>query len=129
MAEETAKSKRRLIKKVETVRERVEKAAEGSEAKPRRLRTTTHKASAPFRLIGRFFSRLNRIKVFRIIGYIIVPPYFRNSWHELRQVTWLKLSMSLRLTFAVIIFAVIFGIVIALLDFVLDKLFREVLLK
>lgn len=128
MAEEPAKPKRRIVKKVETVREKAEKASDDSN-QPRRLQKTRRRAGAPFRLLGRFFSRLNKIKPFRIIGLILVPRYFRNSWKELRQVTWLKFGVARRLTGAVIIFAIIFGAVVALLDFILDKLFKEVLLK
>lgn len=128
MAEDTGKSKRRVIKKTETVREKAEKAAESSK-QPRRLHTTKRRVSAPFRFIGRVFGKLGRFKPFRIIGLILVPPYFRNSWKELRQVTWTKRKDSFRLTFAVIVFAAVFGSLVAALDFGLDKLFKEVLLK
>jgi preprotein translocase SecE subunit len=128
MAEDSSKPKRRLVKKVETVREKAEKATE-TNSKPRRLRKTTSRIGAPFRFVGRGLKRLGRFKPFRIIGLILVPPYFRNSWKELRQVTWPKFRESLRLTSAVIVFAVVFGAVVALLDAVLDKLFKEVLLK
>lgn len=128
MAEEPTKSKQRLIKKAETVREKAAKAEENSQ-QPRRLQTTKRHASAPFRFIGRIFRKLGTFKPFRIIGYILVPPYFRNSWKELRQVTWPTFPVAIRLTFAVIVFAVIFGCMIALLDLILDKIFKEVLLK
>ena len=127
MAEESTKSKRRLVKKVETVREKAEKANE--EKQPRRLQTTRRRAGAPFRAIGRGGRKLNKVKPFRILGFIIVPPYFRNSWRELRQVNWPSFKQAVRLTFAVIAFAVVFGIVIAVLDYGLDKLFKQVLLK
>lgn len=130
MAEEdTTKSKRRLLKKAETVREKTEKASTPAESKPRRLHKTTRKVGAPFRAVGRGLKRVGRLKPFRIIGLILVPPYFRNSWKELRQVTWPSFKVSLRLTFAVIVFAVVFGAFIAVLDFGLEKLFKEVLLK
>ena len=127
MAEETAKSKRR-IKKTETVREKAVKLAE-SEKKPRRLQGTKRHARAPFRLLAKLGRFLGKFKVFRIIGLILVPPYFRNSFKELRQVTWTKPKESFRLTFAVFAFAAVFGCVVALLDFGLDKVFKEVLLK
>ena len=127
MAEET-KSKRRLVKKAETVREKAEKAAEDSQ-QPRRLHATKRRAGAPFRAIGAGGKKLGKFKPFRILGLIIVPPYFRNSWKELRQVTWPKFPVSLRLTFAVIVFAIVFGCLVAALDYGLDKLFKQVLLK
>lgn len=128
MAEDTGKSKRRVIKKTESVREKAEKAIESGK-QPRRLHTTKRRVAAPFQFIGRIFGKLGKFKPFRIIGYILVPPYLRNSWKELRQVTWTKRKDSFRLTFAVIIFAVVFGCLVAALDFGLDKLFKEVLLK
>lgn len=127
MAEET-KSKRRLVKKAETVREKAERAAEDSQ-QPRRLHATKRRASAPFRAIGTGGKKLGKYKPFRILGFIIVPPYFRNSWKELRQVTWPKFPVSFRLTFAVIVFAIVFGCLVAALDYGLDKLFKQVLLK
>ncbi|HET8670873.1 MAG TPA: preprotein translocase subunit SecE, partial [Candidatus Saccharimonadales bacterium] len=73
--------------------------------------------------------KLGTFKPFRILGLILVPPYFRNSWKELRQVTWPRFKDSLRLTFAVFAFAAVFGALVALLDYGLDKVFKEVLLK
>lgn len=130
MAEETGKPKRRLIKKAETVREKAERvSAEEAKQQPRRLRATTHKVGTPFRAAGRHAKKLGKFKPFRIIGLILVPPYFRNSWKELRQVTWPKFRDSVRLTFAVFAFAAVFGVLVFALDFVLDKVFKEVLLK
>lgn len=125
--EEDSKPKRRLLKP-ETVREATVKQEEAS-AKPRKLNKTRRGVSAPFRAIGWFFKQLNRIKPFRIIGFILVPPYFRSSWRELRQVTWPNFKLSRQLTTAVMIFAVIFGLLIAAVDFGLDKLFKQVLVK
>jgi preprotein translocase SecE subunit len=128
VAENTTKSKRRPVKKVETVREKAEKATEDSQ-QPRRLHTTKRRVGAPFRAVGKGGKKLGKFKPFRILGFIIVPPYFRNSWKELRQVTWPSFRVAIRLTFAVIVFAVVFGGLIALLDFGLDKIFKQVLLK
>lgn len=128
MAEDTAKPKRRLVKKPETVREMAEKAAESSK-QPRRLHATKRRVGAPLRATGSVFKKLGKFKALRIVGLILVPPYFRNSWKELKQVTWPKFRESIRLTFAVFAFAAVFGAVVAALDFGLDKVFKEVLLK
>jgi preprotein translocase SecE subunit len=113
--------------KGETVRDKVEKTAREIEAKksdkPRRLRVTTQKATAPLRPIGRFL-----VKLAKPLRYII-PPYFRNSWRELKLVTWPNRRETFRLTGAVIAFSIVFGGVVAAVDYGLDKLFREVLLK
>ncbi len=128
MAEEEAnKQKRRLIKS-DTVREVAAKQEEAA-AKPRRLRKTRRVAGAPFRAIGWFFRQLGRVKVLRIVGYVLVPPYFRNSWRELRKVTWPTLKQSRQLTTAVMLFAIVFGVLVATVDYGLDKLFKQVLIK
>lgn len=125
-----AKPKRRVVKKAETVRQVAEKNQHSvSPKKQGVLGMAGRYIAAPFKIIGRPFKKLGRFKVFRIIGLILVPPYFRNSWRELKQVTWPKGRESWQLTSAVIIFSVIFGAIIAAVDFGLDKVFKEVLLK
>jgi preprotein translocase SecE subunit len=119
VAEEPATSKRRL-KKTETVREKAEKAVANSSKEPRRLQEKTRKLRAPLKAAGR---------PFRFIGRFLVPRYFRNSWRELRQVTWPKFGESLRLTFAVFVFGAVFTILVAVLDLGLDKVFKEVFLQ
>lgn len=131
MAEEIQKPKRR-VRKVETVREKSAKSAELAD-KPTRRSLIWYGFTAPFRFVGRGFKKigsfLGRFKAFRILGRVLVPYYFRNSWKELKQVTWPNGKQTRQLTIAVIIFAIIFGAVVALLDFILDKVFKEVLLK
>ncbi len=68
-------------------------------------------------------------KVFKIIGMILLPIYLRNSWIELKQVTWPNFKLSRQLTVAVIIFAVFFGVSIALVDAGLSRVFKVILLK
>jgi preprotein translocase SecE subunit len=67
--------------------------------------------------------------IFKILGKILLISYFRNAWGELRQVTWPDNRTTWRLTGAVLVFALVFGLMVAGLDFVLEKGFREVLLK
>ncbi|HKU18376.1 MAG TPA: preprotein translocase subunit SecE [Candidatus Saccharimonadales bacterium] len=126
-----AEPKRRVLKKAETVRELAENS-ESRSSQPKKsgvLRLSLRYIAVPFRFIGRPFAKLGRFKVFRIIGYILLPKYFRNSWKELRQVTWPSRRESWQLTSAVLLFAAVFGVLIALVDFGLDKLFKQVLLK
>ena len=131
---ETGKPKRRMVKKAETVREKAEKLSQPkSEKKHGILRLTLGYIAMPFRWIGRQIAKLGRFlgkfKVFRILGKILWPTYFRNSWKELRQVTWPTGRETWQLTLAVIVFSVIFGVVIAITDFGLDKLFKQVIIK
>jgi preprotein translocase SecE subunit len=68
-------------------------------------------------------------KPLRIIGLVIFPVYFRRSWQELKLVTWPGFKQSLRLTWAVLLFAIIFGTAVALVDYGLDAVFKRILLK
>ena len=130
MAEE-AKPKRRMVKRAETVREKAEKAGK-KQPKTGILRLTLRYNAAPFRWIGRgivkFGRWLGKFKVFRIIGKILWPTYFRESWRELRQVTWPSRRETWQLTLAVIIFSIIFGALVAIVDFGLDKVFKELII-
>ncbi len=122
------KPKRRVVKNPETFRERAVKAGEAS-GKPGSRARAADTGSKVFGPIATPFRRVFQLKPFRIIGKVLLPAYFRNSWHELRQVTWPSWKQSRQLTFAVLIFAIVFGALIATVDYGLDKLFRNILLK
>jgi preprotein translocase SecE subunit len=139
MAEEAPSPKKRLVKNPETFRERAVKAAEQTN-KPtwgNRVRSGIGKIFMPIlRPIGRFFKKLFSIQPFKFfarvarwIGLIIFPKYVRNSFRELKGVTWPTLKQSRQLTFAVLAFAIIFGGAIALVDLGLDDVFKRILLK
>jgi preprotein translocase SecE subunit len=139
MADKQLNKPKRLVKNPETFRERAVKAAEASD-KPKRttkLKELGSQAASPvFKPIGqasgKFFALKPLVwlrKPLRLIGKIIFPVYFRNSWRELRQVEWPNWRQSRQLTFAVLVFAVIFGAAIAIVDYGLDKVFKDVLLK
>lgn len=59
----------------------------------------------------------------------IVPKFIKESFKELKQVEWPDRKTTAKLSFAVILFSIVFGIFIATTDFLLDKLFKEVILK
>lgn len=100
------------------------------------------KLKKPFLVIGRFIKRVFSpfrfvIKPFRtrplrfvgrLLAKVLLINYFKQSWQELRQVTWPGRKETAQLTFAVFAFAIVFSILIAIIDFGLDKLFREVLI-
>ena len=83
----------------------------------------------PLKQIGHGLRWFFRLRVVRFIGRLLGFTYIRDSWRELRKVTWPSFRESLRLTAAVIVFSVIFGAIIAVVDFGLDKVFRQILLK
>lgn len=131
---EEKKPKRRLRNNTETMRERQLGAADVSEKKPSRVGKVLRPLGAPFRAFaGLSVWKAGWFKPFRFVGkwvgLIFWPPYFRSSFRELKLVTWPNWRQSWRLTFAVLAFAAVFGVVIAGLDYGLDKLFKEVLLK
>lgn len=57
------------------------------------------------------------------------PKFLRNAWAELRQVTWPSRKETWKLTTSVFLFAIIFGLIVALTDYGLDKIFKKVILK
>lgn len=124
---EQPKTKRRL-RPAQTVREQSQKAQERAD-KPTKKGKALRVIGTPFRVIAKPFKALGKFKLFRALGRILLPTYFRNSWRELRQVTWPNRKQSRQLTFAVIIFSVIFGVLVAVVDMGLDKLFKKVILN
>lgn len=140
MAKITNKSKKRP-QKSETLRQRATSST--SKPKVRRLRQAQAIASSPFKRLFaivrsilrpfRFLLWPFKTKPFRMLGRflssILFLRYFRDSWRELRQVTWPGRKETFQLTMAVFLFAVIFGLMVALTDYGLDKIFRKVLLR
>lgn len=138
MAEAPKRAKRR-VKNPETFREKSLKATVAND-KPgvrSRIKSRSGKLTNPiWKPIKSSFSRLNKIqpfkfifKLFRWVGLVIAPKYIRTSWVELKQVTWPNRLKSRQLTSAVLIFALVFGTTVAIVDYGLDKLFRHILLK
>ena len=118
--DEPAKQPRQL-KNAESFRERALKASEAREnpkqSLPRLKRASSNKTLGSV------------VKVIRRIGQLIIPKYLRTSFDELRKVTWPGFKQSRRLTYAVLIFAAVFGASVAVVDWGLTKLFRVILLK
>lgn len=132
---ENQPAKKRRVKNPETFRERAQKATEGGDQPKRaqRIKSAGGQATGPVR---RQFGRLYNSKpmtpvrkVFGVLGKVLVPKYFRQSWQELKLVTWPDWKTSRRLTFAVLVFAVVFGAAIAGVDWALDKAFKALLLN
>lgn len=62
------------------------------------------------------------LKIFGIFGFLISP------FQEIRLVTWPDWKTTLRLTFAVVCFSVIFGVLVSLLDWGFEIIFKKVFL-
>lgn len=139
MADSAPKPKKRIVKNPETFRERAVKAVEASDKPSRKSRVGKIIAwpfKKIFRPIRRFFKWLVKYQPFKFIakilhyiGLVLLPPYVRNSWKELKLVTWPNWKQSRQLTFAVLVFAVIFGVLVFVVDLGLDKIFKQILLK
>ena len=59
----------------------------------------------------------------------LAPRYVRESWAELRQVSWPRFGQAVRLTFAVVIFSAFFAILISNIDQLLTRIFEEIILN
>lgn len=138
MADSTPKVRRVKVKKTETVRERAEKTT--GEKKSRRIKRTASKVTGPISKplksaarIGRkeYYLKVPDNKVGRFLNKrrSVVPPFLKGAWKELKLVKWPDRKETTKLTIAVFTFAITFGVIIALTDYGLDKLFRSILLK
>lgn len=129
--EPTKKPKRRLKAPAQTVREKAQKAQADSTQTPknRRLRNAASKSRRPFAPVGRVLKKIFYRQPFKFIGRILLPRFVRNAYKELRLVTWPDARQTTRLTIAVLIFAVVFGVLIGAVDYVLDKIFKAIILE
>lgn len=124
---------KRPKRNTETVRQRSEKT-DNDTAHPRRLRKTANSVARPIKAVHRVGRKEyllplpdNRVGRFLNRRQHLTPAYFRESWHELRQVIWPSRKETWKLTFAVFTFAIVFGLLIAITDFGLDKVFKRIL--
>lgn len=127
-----AKKKPGTVKKPESVRERAGKSAE---PKHRRIRRVSNSASKPLKAVSKLGQREyylplpnNKIGKFLNKRRSIMPAFIKNSWAEVRQVNWPNRRETFKLTTAVIIFALVFGGLIWVVDYGLEKLFRQIIL-
>lgn len=136
MAKETKKTKAtdaKANKPKTSLRERNLKAAEAKD-KPKRIRKAASTAAKPVgKLRGALATEYHVLPRKEEPGFFtrsrrLTPRYIRNSLAELRNVTWPGRKETWKLVFAVFVFAGLMGLFIALLDFGLERLFREVIL-
>ena len=134
--------KRRVVKKSETVREKASKAAE-TKPKRHRVRKAVSQTNRPIKALWRAVKKL--LKPFspllipfktrparfvgRILAKILLINYIYNSWLELRKVEWINRRSTLKLTGAVFVFAITFSLLIAIVDYGLDKVFKALILN
>ena len=132
-----ADKKQPRVRKVETVRERNANVAQKAEAKAgkvkkrpvRRVAKAVARPLKPLKVVAKPFKIRPVRFVGRWVGRILLPRYFRNAYKELRQVTWPSRRETWKLTFAVLIFATVFGFLVAITDLGLDKIIRRIVLR
>jgi preprotein translocase SecE subunit len=136
------KPKKRRLKPAPTVRERAATAQAKANA-PEKLGILTRifkviwrVISWPFIKFAAFVAPMFKYQPFKFIaklagwiGLLLVPRYVRSSFKELKYVTWPGRKQTRDLTTAVLIFALVFGAAIGLVDYGLDKLFKLIFLK
>lgn len=140
---ESAKQKRSLkigksnAKKVETVRERVNKGTK----EPRiRVRHTVKRVASPikrpFKKAGDLRAKNYNIpvpdnKVGKVLTFRfrIIPQFLVNAFKEIRLVVWPNRRETINLTLAVFIFAFIFASLIGIVDFGFSKAFEHFIVK
>lgn len=133
-----AEKKQPRVRRVETVRDRNQKATEKAAAnagkvKKRPVRRALSAVGKPLSKPAKVAAKPFKTRPVRFtakwIGLIVWPPYFRNSFKEIRQVKWPTSRETWKLTFAVLAFAVVFGFLVSITDFGLDKVIRRIVLR
>jgi preprotein translocase SecE subunit len=102
--------------------------------KPKRVRKAAGAAKKPVSKVGEVLTKdFHVVKPksddkFLTKSRKITPSYFRRAWAEVKLVTWPGRKMTWKLVFAVFVFSIVLGLYIAILDYGLEKLLREVIL-
>lgn len=116
-------------KKPQTVRER---AAVGTKTPKRRIRKSVSKATTPVKSIKKLHKKEYHLpipdtKAGRILKKRVrfFPKFVIEAFHEVRLVTWPTRRETIKLTFAVFIFAIFLASFVGLLDYGLSKAFEE----
>ena len=121
--------------KKDTIRARAQKSA-STKPKKRRIRSAAGSAGRPLKRVLRSASTEYHLipqAESGIFGFFtksrsLFPRYVINSWKELRKVSWPNRVTTWKLVLAVFLFATVFGVTIALVDYGLEKVFKQILL-
>jgi len=128
------KPKKVRIRKALSIREQAELSRSKIQASQQPSKISTARKNLPLsgiiRKIGEILSVIFRplLPIVRPLRWLM-PVYFVNSWRELRHVGWPNRRETWRLTLAVFIFAIVFGALVAGVDWILDQIFKKVILK
>ena len=123
------------LRKVESMRDKTSKGdTQGN--KSRRIKGAVKQTARPFKAASRTLKKEYFIvkpansgaKSFLTKSRRWTPGYFRSAYQELKNVTWPSRKETWKLVSAVFIFSIAFGLVITVVDFGLEKLFRKAFL-
>ncbi len=133
-----AQKKAKIVvkRKVETVRERADKQQAKKDKQPR-TRKVAAAANRPVKGVRAVLAKeyhpikLRDNKAGRILSKRgrIIPKYFVEAGDEVKLVSWPTKRQAASLSFAVIAFSVVIALIVRLLDFGFEKIFRGVILK
>ena len=135
--EPVAKAKKpRIRKEPETVREKAQKET-AKKATPKKFHKVKTTIKKPFNKAAQIGAKeYHPIKVpdkkgLRHLNKRVrfVPKFVRESWAELKLVTWPSKSEALQKTLAVFMFAIFFTILVQILDLIFSKVIKEIILK
>jgi len=68
---------------------------------------------------GKFLSKKRRIRA---------PKYFRDSWTEVKKVTWPTRKVAFKLSFAVVVFTLVFALFTSIVDYGFSQLVERIFL-
>ncbi len=134
--DEAARKLPRKRKQTETIRQKAEKESVKRQ-KPTKAGSIKRKVHKPLSTLGKVASKeYHPIKVpdkkgVRVLNKRVkyIPQFIKNSWAELKQVTWPSRKDAIKLSFAVIIFSVFFAVFVQILDFLFSKVVKEIILR
>jgi len=109
-AEKKVKTSVKVTKKVKSVKASTGKLLKKEVDLP--IPTPKNKA-------GKFLGKKRRVRM---------PKYFRESWKEVKKVTWPTRKEALKLSFAVVVFTVIFATFTSLVDYGFNQLVERIFL-
>lgn len=135
---ESEKNKKtpRIRKEQETVRQKADKEA-AKRTKPTSRSKIKNKVHKPLSVLHKVASKeYHPIKApdkkgVRVLNKKVryIPSFLKNSWAELKQVSWPTKISALKLTFAVIIFSVVFAAFVQALDYIFSRVVKEIILR
>lgn len=140
MAEQAKKTtKKRQLKKTETVRERagrsdvvakkrspIRKALRVLTWPLRKIWAVLSVVLRPFSFLLAPFKTRPARAIGRVLASVLLFRFFRDAWKEIRQVQWPTAKETARLTMAVFVFSLVFGAIVAITDYGLEIVFKKV---